>query len=282
MKIALDLMGSETPTKTFKQALQKQSKHFILLGSKAVLKHFPTFEHIVTKSVVKMGDAPKDVLRHKQDSSMAIGLDLVKEKKAVAFISCGNTGAIAALSNSKLGKLKPFSRLGLLAHIPTKKKPLAIIDVGANLYYDAKTLFEYGKLAARFQKYLFQLKKPKIALLNIGHEATKGKQEQQKAYQLFSKKNAYFTFVGNIEGQDVFEGTIDVLVTDGFSGNIFLKTAEGVANFLQSQYKFDLPSLAYGAIICGVNGLVIKCHGKSKTQDLLGAFEKAKHLSAIF
>jgi len=280
MKIALDLMGSQTSLKSFKAALIHQRKeHFILVGTKQVLKSFPNFEHVVVDHFVKMDDLPKQVLRQKELTSMKAAIDLVATKQCSGMISCGNTGALVALSHFHLKKDQPFSRIGLIAHVPTKKRPLAICDVGANLFYDANTLVEYGQMAVAMQKKLFGLKKPKVGLLNIGHEATKGKKHHKKAYLLFQRPTRQFEFVGNIEPKNIFSGEIDVLVTDGFSGNIFLKTAEGVAGFLQHQYQFDLPKLSFGAVVSGIKGLVIKCHGKSQTQDLEGAIEKALLLS---
>lgn len=238
-----------------------------------------------------MEENPLLAIRRKKDSSIGIGMQLIKEKKVDAFISAGNTGALMSLGKLKLSMLNNISRPALLTFLPSKRKPLAVLDVGANLSTKPKYLVQYALIGSAFQK-TQGVKKPLVGLLNIGSEARKGTTEVQKAYSdlcIMAKKTGAFEFAGNIEGKEVFEGKIDVLVTDGFTGNVLLKTTEGVVNFILDrlgdcgqkcentfQYFSDLNTLLHyqqypGALLCGLDGIVIKCHSYCTPQALLQA-----------
>ena len=277
-------MGSDTPPEMLLKACIETAKKFapkiqlLFIGTKnleALAKkekaHFKK-----AKNVITMDDNPLFALRRKKDSSIAIGMKLLKEKKVDAFVSAGNTGALVCSAKMTLPMLPGISRPGLLALFPGKNKSIAVMDIGANVSAKVKNLSDYALLATSFKK-IQGVSNPSVALLNIGTEEKKGTALMKKAYCEL-KKNAQttkaFNFIGNIEGKEVFDSNdLDVLITDGFTGNIFLKTAEGMANFILMKSK-KIPKTYFddlkkylnyeqypGAILCGMDGLVVKCHG---------------------
>jgi phosphate acyltransferase len=244
---------------------------------------------------IGMEENPLIALRRKKQSSLCVGLRLLKEGKLDAFVSAGNTGALVSASKMILGTFREISRPALLALMPTKKRPVAVLDVGANLQAKASQLVQFAHLGAAYQK-ARGISDPRIGILNIGSEASKGTSEIRLAYKELSKLPA---FAGNIEGKSVFDGEVDVLVTDGFTGNIFLKTAEGIANLVLDRLHARIPPSAQpaiqvhlddlqrhlhyaeypGALLAGVKGAVVKCHGYSTPEafanGIRGAIEFA-------
>lgn len=226
---------------------------------------------------------------------MFVGLKMLKEKKIDALISAGNTGALVLSSKIILGTFPKVLRPALLSMIPTKKSPLVALDLGANVQYKAKHLVQFASMASSYLQILGKCR-PKIGLLNIGEEALKGTSERKLAHKELSANKFSFDFVGNVEGKSVFDGNIDALITDGFTGNIFLKTAEGVANLIfdkiQSKLSKDSPEddlydlkkhLHYseypGALLLGVKGIVVKCHGYSTPEAFVHAILEAAKLA---
>jgi glycerol-3-phosphate acyltransferase PlsX len=245
------------------------------------------FAFIAAPEVIGMEEHPLLSLRKKRNSSMAVGLRLVKEQKLDAFISAGNTGALVSSTKMILSTLKGVLRPALLTLMPTKKKLLAVLDVGANVQVKATHLVQFAQIGAAYQR-ARGIEKPTVGLLNIGSEPLKGTSELRLAYHaLQTLHSPSFRFVGNIEGKSVFDGDVDVLVTDGFTGNVFLKTAEGIASLILDKIQAHIPpgeiqkfqSLHYseypGALLAGAKGIVIKCHGystpKGFTNAILGA-----------
>jgi glycerol-3-phosphate acyltransferase PlsX len=298
MKIAIDLAGSDTKeeliTKTLIKSYKNSTIFFILIGTKHFKKPLPkNFSFIKAKNIISHDDTIIKALRRKKSSSISIGINLIKTKKADAFISAGNTKALLSLGKIYLNTLtNKISRPFLLALLPSKNKTLAVLDVGANALCKTQFLTESALLGIAFKNWQ-GIKKPKLGLLNIGSEEKKGTSKIQQAYlklkKLSSKKDSKFEFLGNIEGKEVFKGEIDILVTDGFTGNVFLKTSEGIANFIidtLSQNKLLKQNLSNlkkylhyekypGALLCGVNGIIIKCHGYSSVESFLSAIEGA-------
>lgn len=228
----------------------------------------PNIECLLVESVITMQDDPLTVSKQKQASSMAIGLRELSEGKTDAFITHGNTGALTTLSSWQLPKLPKTLRPALLAAIPTKGTKAVIVDAGASVVASANHLLQFALFGVSYQK-SHGILNPRVGLLNIGVEDGKGRSE----HKIFHKKVEElkpFTFVGNIESQDVFNGKADVVVTDGFSGNLFLKTAEASFNFLQTA-----PFIFPGAVLAGIDGLVIKCHGNSSHEHFLLAASEA-------
>lgn len=253
-------------------------------------------EVIQTDEIIQMDDDPLYAIRKKKKASMCLGMKLLKEKKIDALVSTGNTGALIASAKMHLPLLSGISRAALITLLPTQKHPVAVIDVGANIHCTPKHLLHFAQMGLAYQKSR-GIKKPLIGLLNIGTEEKKGRAELRETYQLLQKFNENEkVFAGNIEGKEVFFGDIHVLVTDGFTGNVFLKTAEGISSFildtlhknidrfpfsksLIERLEAELYSAEYpGAILCGVEGIIMKCHGDSKPKALKSGVQGALNL----
>ncbi len=300
IKVGVDLLGSDMRPSDLLEAVLifskelKPSVHLILFGMPV---HFGrrrppnnvTFYPV--KEAIEMDDAPLAAIRKKRNSSICLGIKQLKEGELNAFISAGNTGALMGCAKLTLPALAKVERPALLTLLPTRKNEIAVLDVGANTTYKAKHLVQFAAMGVAYQRSR-GVKVPKVGLLNIGSEAKKGTPELQEAYHLLQKKSPSHTFVGNIEGRDVFQGEIDVLVTDGFTGNVFLKTAEGIASVILEEIETSIYNkgvlaemrsrLHYaeypGALLCGVDGIVIKCHGNASPQSLTRSIVTAHRL----
>jgi glycerol-3-phosphate acyltransferase PlsX len=301
LKIGVDLMGNENSPEALLAAL----KNMILpSGVELVAFGLPEFEkiagipYVATQEYIASEDPPLISLRRKKEASLSVGLRQLKAKKIDAFVSAGNTGALVSGAKMILGNLPGILRPALLARIPTKKHPLIVLDVGAVVQAKAAHLIQFSLLGAAFSQ-TQGIDKPTVGLLNIGSEPLKGTSELREAYQhLKSMKNPPFSFAGNIEGKSVFEGHVDILITEGFTGNIFLKTAEGIASLILDRFGTLLPANEYqkihskiedlqqnlhyaqnpGAILIGVQGIVIKCHGYSTPQGFANGIAGAADL----
>ena len=283
MHIGIDLMGGEHVPSSLLQAIHELVAEssipltLSIFASSEVLEKLPresgllTLVPITCPETITMEDDPLKAIRSKKNSSMIVGIQALKEGKIDAFVSTGNTGALVAASTFILGRM---GNPALLAVLPTKGKPPALIDAGAFPEQKTENLVTDALLGLAYQKACGN-KDPKIALLNIGIEEHKGSHELKKAYTELKKLPE---FTGNIEGRDAFDGEIDVLVTDGFTGNVFLKTAEGVASMLLDK-NFYQETIAQGAVVCGVNGIVIKCHGNARPEALKNGLTLAQSLT---
>lgn len=296
--IGVDLMGSDNAPPDLIEALKPlipSNVELLLIGTPEFEKYATPFRFQAAPDVIGMEEAPLLALRRKRGASLSVGMRLLKEKKIDALVSAGNTGALVSSAKITLSTLPGILRPALLALMPTKKNPVAILDVGANLQVKTKHLIQFALIGAAYQQ-ARGLKNPSIGILNIGSEALKGTSELRSAYQQL-KKMPFLQFVGNIEGKSVFDGDVDVLITDGFTGNIFLKTAEGIASLILDRIRTHIPPaelkkfepqiedlqrhLHYaeypGALLAGVQGIVIKCHGYSTPRGfangVLGAIE---------
>jgi len=244
--------------------------------------------------VILMTDEPLLVLKKKMDSSLVKGLDLLKQKEIHAFVTSGNTGALIAATALFIPSLPSIKRPALLVNLPTTKGKVSIIDVGGNVSCRASQLIQFTQMAIAYHQSLHSQLSTRVGLLNIGTESKKGTLEIRKVYDYFIQNAESFSkmqFIGNIEAREVFEGNVDVLITDGFAGNVLLKTAEGIyaliiqqlektLEFLDStQKKFIIDSLRLqfdyeehrGAIVCGVDGVIVKCHGNSQDRGMYHA-----------
>lgn len=310
IRVAVDLQGSDTPPGRLLPpllALHEELKHSVsftfFIPSELASQIPPSADAIVCPDVISMEDDPLLAVKKKKESSIVQGVQMLQRKEADAFISAGNTGALLAASHMNLPLLPGIARAGLLTLLPTRNKEIAIIDVGANVACRAEHLFQFALMGIAYLKSC-DVEKPSLGLLNIGSEPIKGTAELRAAYQKlseFCEKEGSAHFAGNIEARDVFKGEIDLLVTDGFSGNIFLKTAEGLASFilelieestleppaslLKPAYAGLRRRLNYaeypGAILCGVEGIIVKCHGnaspESFTKSIKGAVRLIQH-----
>ena len=282
-RIGIDLMGADTPPELLLHAaegIHSPNSQLVLIGT-AQFKQQTRLDFACAEEVIEMDDQPLTAIRRKKNSSLCVGLRMLKEGEIDAFVSAANTGALVFGAKTILSMLKGFSRPALCALLPTRKQPLAVLDVGANVQCKATHLVQFALMGAAYQR-ARGTKMPVIGLLNIGSEAMKGTSELRLAYRQLQKLAAdpFFQFAGNIEGKSVFDGAIDVLITDGFAGNVFLKTAEGIASLIldriseHEQIGIELADLRKhlhyaeypGALLCGVRGVVIKCHGYSSPE----------------
>ena len=277
-RIGLDILGSDQDSNFLLESLLPGLGHFqqkaslTLFGEKKnrpLLSKAPFLLFEQASQAILMEDDPILALKEKPDSSIHRGLQALQSGTIDAFISLGNTGALLAASTMKLPALPFIQRAALIAFLPTKKGQMAVLDVGANTQYKSSHLVSFAAMGIACQTVL-GIQKPAVGLLNIGTEPGKGPKELRLAYQELKKKSPLF--YGNIEAKEAFEGTVDVLVTDGFTGNVFLKTAEGISRLLRP----DLDSQAYpGAILCGVEGIILKCHGAFSDKAILCSIEHA-------
>jgi glycerol-3-phosphate acyltransferase PlsX len=244
-RIVLDVMGGDfAPFSTLKGAelaLQKFPElHLCLVGKETVLKSFKNEERVslyYTEEVVGMDESPKDALK-KKNASIFKGLELLKNREAQAFVSAGNSGAIVAGAIFILGRIEGVRRPAIATLIPSLKEPFVLIDSGANVDSKPFDLFQFGLMGSIFLEKVWKRKKPKIALLSIGEEMGKGNILVKKAHQLFISSN--LNYVGNIESRDIFRGDVDVVVCDGFIGNICLKLSEGLAEVILEMLKSEV------------------------------------------
>ncbi|SPN74069.1 Phosphate acyltransferase,putative glycerol-3-phosphate acyltransferase PlsX,Fatty acid/phospholipid biosynthesis enzyme,fatty acid/phospholipid synthesis protein PlsX,Fatty acid synthesis protein [Chlamydia serpentis] len=241
---------------------------------------------IASKDFIAMEDSPLVAIR-KKSSSMALGLDYLQEDKIDAFVSTGNTGALITLARTKIPLFPAVSRPALLVCIPTMQGHAVILDVGANISVKPEEIIDFARMGIAYRQCLGESRIPTIGLLNIGSEERKGTETHRQTFRML-RETFEDAFLGNIESGAVFNGIADIVVTDGFTGNIFLKTAEGVFEFLrrilgdkiETDIQHQLDYTFYpGSVVCGLSKLVIKCHGKasgpSLFQGILGSVNLA-------
>jgi len=254
---------------------------------------------VPASEVIEMDEQPAQAARHKKDSSIVVGLRMVKEGQAGAFVSAGNTGAVMAAAIMYLGRIKGIERPTLVALMPLSGKLTVFLDVGANADCKPNYLLQFAQMASTYMERAWKVERPKVALLNIGEEETKGSSLAQQTYALLAKSG--LNFIGNVEGRDVPTDVADVIVTDGFTGNVVVKTMEGMADFIMNQLRSAIKSrpwyaaagLAlrpafnrmrkkmdyreYGAgPLLGVNGLVFVGHGRSDALAIFSALRVAR------
>lgn len=310
MTIILDAMGSdEYPEPEIKAAveLQRMGEDVLLVGSSEIIKQHQKklgLDHVTLQihdapDIVEMTDKPVESARKKPNNSMSVGLNLVKEGKAEAFVTAGNTGAAYFNAVTTLRRLPGISRPALTAIIPVKNRKCVFMDTGANADCRPEFLLEFAVMGSTYAGKLFNTTTPKVGLLANGEEAGKGNQLVKDAYPLIQKCGV--NFYGNVEPKEVFAGQVDVVVTDGFSGNVFIKSSEAVAKLLIDTLKVGIssrflskigyllakpafsalkkmmdPSETGAAILLGVNGLVFIGHGRSDSKALISAVKLAR------
>lgn len=254
-----------------------------------------------TTEVVEMDESPQSALKNKKKSSMRESINLVKSGNAKACISAGNTGALMATARFVLKMLPGIDRPAIASYLPNQKgKSTCLLDLGANSDCTAEHLLQFAIMGAMLVTALSKKKNPTLGLLNIGSEEIKGNETVKQASLLLKK--SHLNFLGNVEGDDIFKGTADVIVTDGFVGNIALKTTEGLAHmlgyFLSEEYKKNIftkfmalislpvlrafkkrvdPRRYNGASFLGLNGIVVKSHGSADIFGFSYAIETAIH-----
>ena len=310
MKIAIDGMGGDNAPKSNVEGVVSAIKEYnidiIITGDKDALeKEFENYEFdrskleiVHTTEIIENEDKPVKAIRSKKDSSMVVALRLVKEGKADAVVSAGNTGALLAGGLFVVGRIKGIDRPCLCPAIPNVKRGMTIIaDGGANADCKPRNLVEFAAMTNIYSKKVLGIENPRISLANVGAEEGKGNDLMKKSYE--ELKNMDINCIGNLEARDVINAKTDVIVCDGFTGNILLKSAEGVAmsvmgllkeTFLSSTkgkigamlLKDDLRKLKSfmdyaeygGAPLLGVNGGVIKAHGSSNSKAIKNAINQ--------
>ncbi len=313
MWIAVDAMGGDNAPDTIISGVVQACKEYgykvILVGNEEVirrkLKQFDVsgleLKIVHAPQVVAMDEAPALACRQKKDSSIMVALRLLKEGKAKACVSAGNSGAIMAASLMHLKRLPGVNRPAIVSPMPTRKGMCTLIDVGANVDCKARNLLQFAIMGSVYFKDIFGVDFPKVGLLNIGEEATKGDELRIETFNLLQKSG--LNFVGNLEGKDVLQGKADVVICDGFVGNIILKLGEGVAEMTLSLIKEEINKkrlwrmAAYslkrvfknvkkrinyeeygGAPLLGVSGLSVICHGSSSHKAIKSAIKVASEL----
>jgi glycerol-3-phosphate acyltransferase PlsX len=312
VRIAVDAMGGDyAPAAVVEGSILAQNENhgdfkLVLVGeqdkidrelSRLKATHLP-FTVQNASELITMNDHAAESLK-KRDSSIAVGMRIQKEGEVDAFVSGGNTGAVMAHALTSLGRLEGVNRPAIASFLPSEKGIVVVVDAGANAECKAQNLYQFGVMGSIYTSYVLEKKKPRIGLLSVGEESTKGTELTLIAHKLLSD-DPFLNFVGNVEGRDVLKGTCDVVVCDGFVGNIVLKFAESIDGFLTWMVKkrvkesllFRLGAflvkvsirdirkvLDYaeygGAPLLGVNGVCIICHGESPPKAIKNAVRMA-------
>ena len=307
MRIILDAMGGDNaPDANIMGAVNSINKvkaEVVLVGKEEIIRnkikefYGKEMEEISDRlkivnatETIEMEEQPTVAIKHKKDSSMVVGFKMLKENEGDVFISAGNSGALLTGATLLVGRIKGIDRPALAGILPAYKSQLLLIDAGSNTNCKPINLLQFAQMSSIYLRNTFGIERPAIGLLNIGTEETKGNELVRESYQLLKEKSEELdiNFVGNVEGRDAFSGEIDAIVTDGFTGNVFLKTTEGLGKFVKKSLTESLkknllskilaiPSLpaikrfskvmdykSYGgALFLGVKKPVVKAHGSS-------------------
>lgn len=314
MRIALDAMGGDyAPDVTIAGAIEAVTEaelEVILVGDRQRIqatlsgKRYPQerISIVHASEVVGMDESPAVALRKKKDSSVRRAVELVRDGAADAVVSAGHSGVMMATSLFVLGKLPHVDRPAIAAMMPGMNSFFVVVDAGANVDCKPENLLEFGAMGNAYYQAIFDEPAPRIGLLSNGEEDTKGNELTKETFGLL--KHADLNFIGNIEGKDVFIGAADVIVCDGFTGNVLLKVSEGLADTIIKMLKREIASLVTGKIgylmmkpairnfkkrtdydeyggapLLGINGTSIVCHGRSTTRAIKNALKMAAEMS---
>jgi glycerol-3-phosphate acyltransferase PlsX len=318
MRIALDAMGGDhAPAATVEGAAHYASGRGLPPGSHDAIvalvgdaerirpelaRHAPPpgrIDIVAASQVVDMDESPVRALRRKADSSLAIAVDLVARREAAGIVSAGNTGALVALAASHLGLIEGVDRPAIAAFLPSAHGHTVLVDAGANADCRPQVLRQFALMGSAYAEYVLGRTNPRVALLSIGEEPSKGNEVTKAAHALLSETP--INFVGNVEGNTIFRGEVDVAICDGFVGNIALKVAEGIGTLVAKGLKDQLmanplrklgallsrPAFEWlkqrtyygaygGALLLGVNGVCLVCHGRSSSAAIARAVQVAE------
>ena len=313
MAIAVDAMGGDSPLAVQIEAAVRAIRDFaievVLVGAEdqisKTLKQHSYDQHklriVNSTEIVEMNESPAQALRQKKNSSIRVAVDLVKAGEAEAIVSAGNTGASMAIAKFVFKSIEGIERPAIATLMPSvhRNHPFVLLDIGANTDCKPLYLLQFALMGDAYARTYLHLKNPRVALLNNGEEEGKGYLELKETYDLL--KQSTLNFAGNIEGKSMFRDSVDVVVCDGFIGNIALKVAEGTFDFVRSVLREEVKSsllskLGYlamkgpfralgeradysevgGAPLLGVNGVVIICHGNSKVHTFRNAIKHAQ------
>jgi len=309
--LAVDAMGGDhgpkiTVPASINALTRYDQLHIILVGDRELIeKELQKNKYTNTRlsvqhasEVVEMDESPQSALKNKKDSSMRVAINLIKEEKAQACVSAGNTGALMATARYVLKMLPGIDRPAIASSLPSQKGTTYMLDLGANTDCTAEHLLQFAVMGAMLVSSVTGNPKPSVGLLNIGSENIKGNEIVKEAGELL--RRSHLNFYGNVEGNDIFKGTTDVVVCDGFVGNVALKTAEGIAQlmgrFLTQEFKRNWitkvmafvsllvlnrfkkrldPRRYNGASFLGLKGIVIKSHGGADSYSFFFAIQTA-------
>ena len=310
MKIVLDAMGGEhSPTAEIEGAIAAVREHAIevvLVGKKDIIEaelkkcHYD-LPIVEANQVIEMKDNPSEVMRDKRDSSISIGMKLLKNKEADAFVSAGNTGAVTTAATLILGRIEGIERPALSILVSLPSNPILLLDVGANANCKPVYLVQFAQMGSVYMEKIFGVEKPRVGLLSNGEEDSKGNSLVCDAHKML--RATKLNFIGNIEGNNLPSNSTDVVVTDGFTGNILIKVGEGIGEIIVQSVKQALARRPYlkvaalilkpalrsafssvdyseygGAPLLGVNGNVIIAHGRSNAKAISSALFIAKRV----
>ncbi len=314
IKIAVDSMGSDNSPFSEVEGSVQAAKAFgvavILVGKESLLAPLLkeaggdglSVEIRNATQVITMDEAPTAALRKKRDSSIRVAADLVREKAASGLVSAGNTGAVMAISKMVFGAVPGVDRPALAAILPTLAGHAVLLDVGANVACKPHHLVQFAVMGHLFSKKIIGVASPRVGLMSVGEEESKGNELTKEVHKAL--KQLHLNFIGNVEGRDIFNGRADVIVCDGFTGNVALKTSEGVieaflkllkdelsrnlqvklgALLSQQSFKRLKKRLDYseygGAPLIGLRGVSIICHGRSSSNAIKNAIRVAKEFA---
>ena len=307
MVILLDAMGGDNaPDANIKgavDAINQIEAEVILIGKEEIIKSkikefynkdiseiSPRLKIKNTTETIEMDEIPTQAIKHKKDSSMVVGFNMLKNGEGDVFISAGNSGALLTGATLLVGRIKGVDRPALAGILPAYKSRLVLMDCGSNTNCKPINLLQFAQMSSIYLKTTLGVESPRVGLLNIGTEETKGNELTKESYKLLKEKSKELgiNFIGNVEGRDAFSGEVDIVVTDGFTGNIFLKAVEGLGKFVKRSLTESLtrnliskiaalPSLPAikrfsktvdykeygGALFLGVKKPVVKAHGSS-------------------
>lgn len=313
MKIAIDVMGGDyAPAETIKGAIkfikENEKAHLFLIGKQELInENLPAeirekyyIEIVDAQEVIGFDEAPALAIRRKKNSSIVVGMKMLKNKEVDAFVSAGSTGALLAGGLFIAGRIKGIKRPALSVFLPGPNGNPMLLDIGANSDVKAKNLQDFALMGSLYTQKIMNKKNPTVALLNNGAEEGKGSELTKEAYEIL-KNTENINFVGNIEPRDITNGEVDVVVTDGFTGNVYIKTAEGIAKTMMTTIKDSIMSSLKGKIaglllksnlkkvkelfsseeiggapFLGIDGIIIKAHGNSKEYAFYNAINQAK------
>ena len=313
MKIALDAMGGDHAPEEIVKGAYKAAEEFdfvekiFLVGNQDILKGFKESKHekieiVHASEVIEMDEHPANSYRKKKDASITVATAMVKKGEADAVVSAGSTGAQLVAAIFGLGRIKGIKRPAIGSIVPTMQGGKLLVDAGANTNVDVDNLLQFAQMGSIYMTCMMNIAEPKVGLINNGSEETKGTELTQAAYQALKTAKG-ISFYGNIEGRDVPQGVCDVMVCDGFTGNVVLKTMEGMGKAIVKMLKEELMAstrnkmgallakpafdslkkrMDYsdygGAPLLGVQGVSIVCHGSSDAKAVANGI-KAAHIA---
>ena len=313
IRIAIDAMGGDyAPAEIIKGAIIAAKEYGValqLVGQvdkiEAELSQYNinNLDIRVTQAdeVIEMDESPGNAIRRKKNASIVVAVDAVARGESQALVAAGSTGAAMAASLFGLGRLPGIDRPAISVVLPTSKRPVVLIDAGANSSCEPEMLYQFAVMGSIFSSSVLGVENPKVGILNIGGESSKGNELTQNTYKLLASNKEHLNFIGNVEGRELFMGVCDVVVCDGFVGNITLKVAEGVARMLFKMIRIEMHSSIWaklggkiarpalkrlkkrmdyeeygGALLLGIKGICVIAHGGSKSSAIKNAIRVAK------